>query len=692
MQLSVLRDKRGDKMVKALFKRLIILNLIFLILMTLYRIIFTFYYSGGLNFAAYFNDLLKAFFLGVRYDFAVIAYINTVVTLVFIIILFLNKKSIFVKFAQILKYYYMLFFGGVVSILCVDFGFYSYFQNHINILIFGIFEDDTKALFSTLAENYPLFLVAAGFISIFALVFFLTKFILEKNILSFELNKIKLRYKIPAVFLLLCLNFISARGSFGLFPLGVDNAEVSDNNFINQVSINAIYTLQAALEARSKENRGMNYIAKMGYLDNIDKAFSDYLSVDIQSIPKDNPEKAMIRNTKYNKDIEEIKPNVIVIVMESLGTDLMHYNSSTFNVLGEFKKHLDEDIVFYRFLPGHMGTIGSLESVITNIIRLPLSKYLCQSKYAYNKYFYSGPIPYKKQGYETIFLYGGNAGWRNVSSYMPNLGFDKIIGEGSMSKNYERNQWGVYDEYLFDRIFTLLEENENKKFIYALTTSNHPPYSLPSNYKSKMPLILTPELEKSITGDMKLSKMRFATYQYSCQKVGEFLTRLKNSKYAGNTIVAITGDHNFWSTFTYPTERKLDAMSVPLYLYIPKRLMPAEENINTSICASHTDIMPTVYGLSLSSVSYCAMGTDLFSKQAENNIASNDSGLIMNKDYALIYDFASNTEKYYKWNKDKNREIVLTERTQEHENMLKHYKSAVAISQYMLKNEKGKIK
>jgi hypothetical protein len=30
----------------------------------------------------------------------------------------------------------MFLFGGVISILCIDFGFYSYFQNHINILIF----------------------------------------------------------------------------------------------------------------------------------------------------------------------------------------------------------------------------------------------------------------------------------------------------------------------------------------------------------------------------------------------------------------------------------------------------------------------------------------------------------------------------------------------------------------------------
>jgi phosphoglycerol transferase MdoB-like AlkP superfamily enzyme len=85
-----------------------------------------------------------------------------------------------------------------------------------------------------------------------------------------------------------------------------------------------------------------------------------------------------------------------------------------------------------------------------------------------------------------------------------------------------------------------------------------------------MPLEITEELKNDITGDMKLSEMRFAAYQYACQKAGEFLTKLKKSKYADNTIVAITGDHNFWSVFSYTTERKLDMLSVPFYLIFRK--------------------------------------------------------------------------------------------------------------------------
>jgi len=671
-------------MVKQYIKRIIALNIIFALIMTIYRAIFTFYYSSWSDLSQYLGDLIHAFVLGARYDCAVIAYINFLPTLFFAIFWFIGSQKLFIKFVKSLKYYFMLLFGFVITLLCIDFGFYSYFQNHMNILMFGIFEDDTQALFSTLAENYPLFLVAIGFILIFVFVYFLTKRVLEKNLFGFYFNKTKIYFKIIAVLCFLAVNFIVARGSFGIFPLGVDNAEISANTFINKVAINGIYTLQAAMEARSKEE-DRDYIKQMGYSkNNMAQAFADFLDIDVSEIDESNPENSLSKTTKYDKNIEEIKPNVIFIMMESFGTDLMlHYNSPQFNVLGELKKHIDEDIIFYKFIPANMGTIGSLESAITNIARLPLSHFLCQSKYAYNKYFYTGPMPYKNSGYETVFMYGGNTGWRNCTSYMPNVGFDKVIGEGSMPKEYERNQWGVFDEYLFDYIFKYLDENENRKFIYVMTTSNHPPYSLPNNYEKIYPLEITEKLQKDITGDMTIANMRFAVYQYSCQKVGEFLTKLKNSKYADNTIVAITGDHNFWSTFNYSAEKVLDKMSVPFYLYIPKKIKP-NKKVDTTVVGSHTDILPTLYNLSLSNTNYWATGTDLLSEQAQNNIASDCLGSIMTKDNFVLYDFASGKEKYYTWDKEKPRQIVPVQENQEHKKMVKHYKSSIAIAQYML--------
>ena len=90
-------------MVKQFIKRIITLNIIFALIMTIYRIIFTFYYSSWSNLSGYLSDLIQAFILGVRYDCAILAYINSLVTLSFIIFWFIGSQKIFIKFVKSLK-------------------------------------------------------------------------------------------------------------------------------------------------------------------------------------------------------------------------------------------------------------------------------------------------------------------------------------------------------------------------------------------------------------------------------------------------------------------------------------------------------------------------------------------------------------------------------------------------------------
>jgi phosphoglycerol transferase MdoB-like AlkP superfamily enzyme len=96
---------------------------------------------------------------------------------------------------------------------------------------------------------------------------------------------------------------------------------------------------------------------------------------------------------------------------------------------------------------------------------------------------------------------------------MPNLEFDNVLGEASMSNSYPRNHWGVYDEDLFGHLFEVLNKDNKRKFVYVMTTTNHPPYSLPDNYKV-MPIKIPKELEQNVV-NKSLAEKRLAVYQYS---------------------------------------------------------------------------------------------------------------------------------------------------------------------------------
>jgi phosphoglycerol transferase MdoB-like AlkP superfamily enzyme len=642
--------------------------------MSAYRFIFFIHFGKGVDLNGFSFDILKAFFMGARLDLSVIALINAPITLIFAVILILRKTSLVKSFFSFLQYYYCILIGLILTIFYVDFNFYAYFQDHLNILVFGLIEDDTSALIKTFYQNYNVLLIGAGIIFFFAAAFFVSKFVLKLKEYNLKFPNIFVR--IAASLLAIAFIAIAIRGTFAMYPIGV-YSDVSSNVFINKTSINCFYTLQKAFEHREMERQDLDYVEKVGYKDNIRQAFADFLGENINKIPHNNPETSLIFKTQYDSQLEKLKPNVIFILMESFGGDLIKYNSPKFNVLGGLKKHFDEDIVFYNFTSEGRITIETIEALFLNIVFKPsTSMRISQSKYVFREYPFASVAPYKKKGYDTSFIYGGSSGWRNIGTFASNLGFNKILGEGRLKSSWSKGSWGIYDEYLFDAIFEDLTSEGGSKFIFALTTSNHSPYTLPKGYKV-LPLEIPESLKEKIY-DMDEAGKRFATYQYANEMLARFIDRIKNSKYADNTIIAVTGDHSF---NLYQIDSLLDRVKVPFYLYIPKSLKP--KNIDTSVFGSHLDIMPTLYNISLSNESYISEGIDLFSSRAKDTSIVYQE-FAMDKAYALEWKFLDNKASYYEWDKD----YILraSPKTDNHKRLEKHLLSMVAISDYLIKN------
>lgn len=113
--------------------------------------------------------------MGVRYDTIVASYTLLIPFLLMSIISALGFKKLFnlgMSFSLILV---PIMFLGVFCILFSDMGFYSYFQDHLNILFFGLFEDDTAALAKTIGKNYPIFLLSSGILMYVFFIFTLLR-------------------------------------------------------------------------------------------------------------------------------------------------------------------------------------------------------------------------------------------------------------------------------------------------------------------------------------------------------------------------------------------------------------------------------------------------------------------------------------------------------------------------------------
>ena len=670
-----------------ILRQLVAVNCVALALMSLFRLILFWNYAEPGTFIKWNRHFWHALWLGMRFDLSALCYIN-ILPLLFLMLLLLSRRIKTIQlFFNVSKIYFFIFFSFVFILLGIDLGYYGYFQDHINVLIFGFFEDDTMALVRTMWKNYPaVTILLASMGLLYSMYRWLQKKLTPPKLIpSFRQS----HWMINSVSLILPLFILSlgARGSLGLFPLSPLHTVISDNAFLNTLSFNAVHSFVRAVQLKSKQNQVWNADAKYyGYSQNIHQAFADYYKIPLDQVPAD-PTKLMTQVTPPNPWAESVRPHVVVVIMESMGAYWIRFNSEQFNVLGDLKTHFDQDYLFLNMLPATGATIGSLGALLVNSPHRPGGAFLTESQYLQVPFRSSPAQVYKKNGYETSFIYGGNTGWRDVYKFAKHQGFDHVEGEvdieNSIGKKLEKHDWGVFDEDVFSHSLQKLQKSQKPQFLLILTTANHPPYTVPSNYKLK-PLTPSDELERKLIGDKKLTAERFKTYQYGNQKLSEFITAIKNSELAERTILSATGDHGFY-VIQFDDNQLLQKWSVPFYLYVPKLLR--KENIDLKIFGSHHDIMPTMYELSLSGQEYIGLGQSLFNPHKEG-VSYHLSRLMLSKRGGAFVHKPDKT-LYFEWNNDNFDHLIPTQNPSiELKSLAQDYRSGMSLLDEYFRLEK----
>jgi len=616
---------------------------------------------------------------------SILAYINAPVTLILLVCLLLKSLSFFKLVLYFLKYYFTVMICSLFLIMFIDFGFFSYFRDHYNIAIFGIFEDDTVALIKTIMADYRFYAALVIFAVLCVIIYKISNWTYRE--LRFNERIINTLYwknitKILIVLVIITLNFLVARGSLSMFPLGLFYSQISPDYFINKLCVNPVHPLADTiyLKITSSANK-MNLKDVYGY-DNDNAVINDLQGINIK---KDaiTIQSAFLKKTPANKSAERIRPNVILIVLEGFGEIPVLQNSKDFNVMGELKEHFDQDTVFYNFLPAGFITIHAIESIILNIPQRPLVNQITQTSDALKKFLNSAVHPYKKAGYRSIAIYGGSMTWRDLEGFFKVQGFDETVGEGNVIADVkDRHEWGINDSQFFQLVEQYLKNKsgDKPKFIFAMSTGTHPPYKMPDGYEP-LPLEIPNQIRNMMSAKDFNNKSIFPLYQYANRELAKFLSMVKNSDFAKNTIIAVTGDHNLRELSNHSQENMFLRYAVPFYLYIPEELK--KENINVLLAGSHMDIMPTLYGLSLSETDYVSMGNDLIN--TNDNISFNIDGLIVRGSIAVQYNY--DNDSFVSFNFDKiTKKLSVTEASDEHKNLVRYYKSAMTAADILVKS------
>ncbi len=665
-------------------KNLSILFLLFLLGLTLLRLGFTLYFGDWSLLGENLSDLRYAFFLGVRYDLMPLAYINALPFIILHLGYFLPGKFTIRSVRFLCVSLLTLGYLALIWLYVLDYSFYSYFQDHINILFYGLFEDDTGAVLISIWKNYNvivwLILILGSHYGTYRLV--------KVMFSSFDFD-LKARrhslYVLPSFVVGVLLLSFFARGNFSRLPLSVEDAEFSQHEFINEVALNGALTLNRAIKIRKVFGKGeYDYLSGFGF-----KTWQEAYEVLFGKAPAhESLKKSLMRKTPYREDLEKNPPHVVMVVMESFGSYWNPADGEKFNILGDLKNHLRSGYLFDNFLPAENGTIGSMVSVATSQVIRPGARFLSESAFMNVPLTSAVSVPFKDKGYDTHFIYGGKLGWRNLGKYLRNQGFDRLWGAEEIKEampelmNFDPrdlgNEWGIYDEYLYLFMEEQLRTATRPQFFLVLTTTNHPPFEYPRTYKEK-DLTISEEILEKLTVSEDLAQKRFLAFQYANQKMGEFLGRIKNSIIRDDVVLGLTGDHSYWISKGVGQDEEFRRFSVPFFLSVPDRL---KQSVDTNRFGSHEDIFPTLYHLSLSNQSYVGLGENLLQ---EKSFAVNSSGLVANREGAFHHD------SFWKWKDLKLQILEPTEPTPDLLLLKRKKEALISLTDLYLKEEKDRM-
>lgn len=503
-----------------------------------------------------------------------------------------------------------------------EYFYYGFYKTRFDPIVFGLFEDDTRAVLLTIWKGYPVLRMLAVLVLAVALVVLLWRGL--ARMLARYWPAPASRWTASALVLVqVLLLLLLARGSVGTFPLVRRDVAYSADPFVNTLVLNAPLELYKAVRQRDKEidigNDPTVGLRQLGFASVADAARA-------AGLPGDASDEAVARDlfavAPGAARPPSASPHVVLALLESFGADLLTVDGPRNDMLGRLRAELPKGYRFGNFVAGQNGTHPELEYLLLGSPITPLTR----GGNADIRFPNSAALPFLAAGYHTAFVYAGGADWRNIGRTFAHQGFERIYDARDIRQRFPGaggTEWGIYDKYVFDFVADLLQQADHKGerlFVFVLTTTNHPPYKLDTPHPA-LPLDVAALGPRA--GSLPPAELRriLATYQYQADQFGAFLQGLDAQGLGEHTVVAAAGDHNLREHFRYvlPDEQP-DVDRVFGYLRVPAALRPATSPDLAAI-AGHGDLVPTLAALAAPGQRYFASGRDLLAPAADGGAA-----------------------------------------------------------------------
>lgn len=236
-------------------------------------------------------------------------------------------------------------------------------------------------------------------------------------------------------------------------------------------------------------------------------------------------------------DTLEPKPNIILVILESVGTKqlLTAGGLPSPTVTQHLHRMAQHSIVFDALYSVFPGTVRSHVAINTGGLTLTWGNVFNELSYPYSGPTLAGSL--HSFGYQTALFASQRLDFENMEGFYRHASYDTVFDFGHEPEAVQKAQaissWGAREEYTLSQLEQWLvhTRDRTKPFLITyLTVATHHPYDYPS------------DLENLLPGDDRLTRYRNAL-RYTDQTIGALNSLLEREGLADTTIVAVTGDH-----------------------------------------------------------------------------------------------------------------------------------------------------
>lgn len=303
------------------------------------------------------------------------------------------------------------------------------------------------------------------------------------------------------------INFLFLRGSIDVSTISQASAVYSTNHAKNTAAINSLWNAMYYIVNDTRTLYGKEHIV----IDqnSADSMFSEQIG-DLDSFIL----------------TDETKPNILIVVLESFTSSASMYFSGDNNCTPYLDKTAQEGLSFMQCYSSGDRTEKGLVAVNSGYPAQPESSIIIFPDKLRSMPSISKSL--KSNGYSTGFIYGGDAEFASMKSYLHTQDFTTIIDKSDYPNRYHASKWGLHDGQLFEKTMENLNGIQNPFYVLALTLSSHEPFDVP--YKSE-------DLPKDEWYGYKNS------LRYADKCLHDFLESCKQKSWYKNTLVILVADH-----------------------------------------------------------------------------------------------------------------------------------------------------